>query len=232
MAYLLLFIPLLFGRALSGFPAGRCYSSLCNASPYMLKPIVNNLSHYCFEIGDNTKCSDTSGYDCCKVLATTFNKVVLSSNIDCKDYIPSVMVDGVKKGGGVYFDTYPDGIAELRITSLNLNKTTAIGRTLCLVFKAPCGGMDVFCKGNDGTCKHSFFDPIKHLCCPTCPTNISDQGNPNPSNPQNVHNTPNPPNPSKLSKPPIPPIVLDSNRMECNCTCFGRWSITCVVRET
>ena len=89
--------------------------------------------------------------------------------------VPQVTVNGVKKGGGVYFDIYPGppgtNLGELRVTSLLLNATTAPGVDICITLAAPCNSMQLFCSGGGGGaggtfCAYAAFDPLLHTCCP------------------------------------------------------------------
>lgn len=190
----------------ANFPRGRCSDGACTSSPYALRwqSMTENVGsgggRFCFVVERQT-CIQTQ-QRCCDMLADKLYKVVLSVNPTCNRRIANVTIDGVRKGGGVFFDLYGADEAELRITNMPYNITTGPGRVICINTMAPCGTLSAFCANPDGTaagtCKFSIFDPLTHICCPTCNILARSIGG---------FQSP-PPSPKILVSPPPPPKAV------------------------
>jgi hypothetical protein len=125
----------------------------------------------------------------------------------------AVTVGGVPKGGGIYMDAADNSsgvVAELRLTDLKLNASLAEGKQICLhvsstLPNATCASAAQLCQdGTGGPCMFSVFDPIGHVCCPTC------------SFPFPTHATmPAPALAPRLASPPPP--SRPPPRMNCTC---------------
>ena len=150
--------------ATRAFPMGRCVVRSCSASPYRLGLEFGEGNQTCFPILRRAACADSSRYDCCARFASLLNKFVVESSSGCKGALATVLVDGVRKRGGVYFDIYDGGLAELRITNLRMANVSAAGRTVCIQLRPPCASFGTFSPGR----RYAFFDPSLHDCCPTC----------------------------------------------------------------
>ena len=154
------------------FPDGRCYVNNCNASPYDLtwKSVdFNNKNELvaCFDISDKL-CVDGPN-NCCNSFKQLLNKVMISTNNNCKKTIVSVTSNGIKKAGGVFFDSYnvnglTDMYSQLRITNLGYTKNIS-NNSICMTIAAPCNSLENFCAGEN--CKFALFN-TEHTCCPTC----------------------------------------------------------------
>ena len=199
----------MFSTAYADFPNGRCSDKACSSSPYSLKWQTVQQSataggRFCFVV-ERQVCVQTQ-QQCCTMLSNKFFKMVLASKTQCNKKIANVTIDGVRKGGGVFFDLYANDEAELRITNLPYNITTGPGRIVCINTLPPCGTLQAFCP-NNGTCVYSIFDPETHICCPTCGfalalgTAIPMLPSPPPSP------SPRPPSPSPSPSPPMMPFL-------------------------
>lgn len=66
---------------------------------------------------------------------------------------------------------YSDNLAEVRITGMTFNISTAQGLTICLTASGgSCSSsLTDFCAGyNNNRCMYAIFDPLAHTCCATC----------------------------------------------------------------
>ena len=167
-------LSLLVSFVSSTFPNGRCAMNRCNASPYSLQwePTKYNDKSgdftTCFNIR-NQLCSSITEYNCCDVFQTYLDKIIISSYPICNQSISQVMVNGIKKQGGVYFQTYGNNEAELKLTNLALNGSSQVlMQTVCITLTPPCNSLDAFCGNSQGICQFALFNPDKHTCCPTC----------------------------------------------------------------
>lgn len=185
------------------FPYGRCYVPSCDSMPYQLVITKQQPGLFCFTI-NSKPCREThSVYNgCCREFDETLNKIVVTAQKECKDSLSMVTVDGVRKGGGVFFDVYSTH-GEVRITSLFWNKTRALGgREVCLHLRGMCEDPVVFCRDNRGLCRYAIFDPVHHICCPTCDFSITGEVN------LDDNNTPSPP-PEDAVENPWPQYPVD-----------------------
>lgn len=157
----------------SCFPKGRCYVNSCEATPYDLTWTsmtydTNGNMIACFTVSKKL-CIDDTTYNCCGTFNNTLNKIVLSTQPYCENTILDVTVNGSKKGGGIYFDTYDTDHSELRLTNLNISRIRVAHTQLCLTVKPPCNTIADFCwESKSGLCKFSIWDTGDHNCCPTC----------------------------------------------------------------
>ena len=152
----------------SAFPDGSCVRRTCEQSPYALTwisqdKLTGNLSTSCFQIS-RKDCTSGSDMDCCALFLSMLVKIVVWSRPECADAVRGVTLNGVKKGGGVYFDTTP--VSQLRLTSMYLNETAADGSVLCVTTAPPCNSLGTFCATDP--CVYAVYDPFQHVCCPTC----------------------------------------------------------------
>lgn len=178
---LLLLFPLLnnININVNAFPQGRCYVPSCEATPYDINWISEKIlnSEYtesCFLISKK-KCIDSSKYNCCNSFANSLYKIALSSQPSCENSVMNVTINGTKKGGGIYFTTYPNNDsskttgAELRLTALNIPSNIINNTEVCLTLTNPCNGIADFCiESHSDLCKFAMFDNAAHSCCPTC----------------------------------------------------------------
>ena len=194
------------------FPDGRCYVNDCNVSPYGLTWNSANLNSKnelvaCFDINSKT-CLDNSKYNCCNSFTQFVNKFIISTNNNCNKSIRSVTSNGIKKAGGVFFDTYdvngnPNLYSQLRITNLGYNKNIT-NNTICITVSSPCNSLESFCNGE---CKFALFN-TEHTCCPTCDFNYAPSLAPSSFNslpPPPPRSPPPPSSPPPSSPPPGPP---------------------------
>ena len=190
------------------FPYGACTSKKCDASPYLVNmlSVVSDTS-LCFRI---EYLPERCVGNCCAVLSNTFQKLVIKTKPECRASVKNVTVDRVRKGGGVYFDVYPQ-LAELRLTAFQSNGTMINGKVVCVNLADPCSTVGSFC---DSTveCRVAIFDPFAHVCCPTCNMPIS---TPTPSLPIQSYRPPPPPPPP----PPAPATRSKCQKCRCNCMC-------------
>lgn len=196
----LCFLSLFGSPYINAFPMGRCYMPDCETTPY----IVNPINDTCFSIATR-HCDDDTPFNCCQMYKDNLNKIVFKTVHACERTIESLTINGVRKGGGIYFEKYNNGIdAEYRLTALRLNYDNANGTVFCMQRKDPCQTWDAFCPP---PCQYSVFDPVSHVCCATC----------QPTNPPGSVQTANPPG----SVPPIPqttnPPGSTSNPRCCSC---------------
>lgn len=167
LLYIMFVLPLIT----YAFPNGRCYVPSCEATPYDLiwvseTPLSNGNTYACFEI-TNKPCIDPSNYACCNTFLKSLYKIVLSSPSTCVHSVINVKVNGIQRGGGVYFDTVPEG--QLRITNLNIPYASTNGTRICLTLSPPCNSIFDFCvDSRSQLCKFSFWDNSNPMCCPTC----------------------------------------------------------------
>ena len=178
------------------FPMGRCYVNNCAASPYAF----NKLNETCFSVV-RKPCQDASTYDCCALFEHMLIKIVLKTTTDCQNTVRNVYVNGVRKAGGVYFDVYGSGEAELRITSLALVDLQYV--EVCMNSIYPCETLEKFVLDNTV----AIFDPNTHTCCPTCTVGgMTTSSRPPP--PPSTLPPPPPRSPPPFVPPPPPPIIL------------------------
>ena len=233
--------------ASAGFPAGKCSEHVCSATPYTMRwtntgsagGASGDSGLMCFQVDWNPACSSTKG--CCELFAQRFNKVVIAAPAACKPAFKFVTVNGVMKGGGVYYDTFDDNAnGELRITNLNMNASTAVGTTFCIKASSPCSTAAQFCDDGTGRCRYAVYDVVRHECCPTCvmqtlstnpqapmlltapPPPPKQRTPPPPSSRPSMPITPSRPPPTEPaadygSAPPPPPKQKET--MTCECTC-------------
>jgi hypothetical protein len=155
----------------AGFPAGKCTQRACDRSPYSMA-WTTSTSPLCFLVGSASQSCNRSGTDgCCSLFENTFRKLVITSPPECSKSVRAVRVNGVLKGGGVYFDVYDATHGELRLTNMLLNSSTAPDTLICITTTSPCETLASFCRDPRGTgaCKFAVYDPYAHVCCPTCP---------------------------------------------------------------
>lgn len=182
----------------------------------------------CFEIRSKLDGCDSSAAarSCCDQFRERLTKVVLTADPRCRGAIQNVTVNGVRKGGGVFFDMYDnDTRSELRLTNLQLDAEGAEGALVCVSASAPCERAELLCRDRDngGACRYAVFDPEHHMCCPTCamPTMTAATLMPSPSPVPRPGPTRRPPPPT----PPPPALVLplpaeeNDVRMTCTCSC-------------
>ena len=142
------------------FPQGSCRPQQCSNSPYEL--VWVNTS--CFQI----KAKPCVG-PCCDTLTSLLQKIAISVDPLCKSDFKYVTLNGIKKGGGVFYDLYSYGnitYGELIITSLQMYNGEGVNNTLCLNVNKPCDDLNILCMGLP--CVYSIYDPFRHICCPIC----------------------------------------------------------------
>lgn len=205
MALLLAAGPL--ARAAVGFPRGSCSKTDCGGSPFTLawRPQPRAGAPMCVSIDRAPSCAGA----CCALFERDMNKVVLTVPPECRRAIRRVTLNGRVKAGGVFVDMYDnDTFAELRLTALRLNGTTAPGSLLCIEADAPCDTPSTLCRNTldpNGGCRAAMYDVAQHVCCPTCamPVPLPGEG-PAPG--------PAPPPPSRRPPPPPPPRPRPATR--------------------
>ena len=162
MLTIILFLSL-FSMKSDAFPLGSCTNTNANGSPYDLvwTLIDQNAGLFCFQAVNNNAQST-----CATNFRTQLTKVVIKSQPLCQSAFVQVNVDGIKKGGGVYFDVFGqnNSEAELRVTSMNYNNNSVSTVMFCIITKPPCNEITTFCGGE--TCTYSIYDPFTHECCP------------------------------------------------------------------
>ena len=173
----------------SEFPIGRCYVHSCDASPYVLKWVVPQVSsnEYCFDVNDKP-CMSESIYGCCDIFRRNVEKFVISMTPGCNKSVAQVVVNGVKKGGGIYYDENA-----LKLTALRLNNTNVLNTRICISLQTPCNSIETFCP--KGQCKFALFNVDKHTCCPTCSFDST------------YHNPTNSFSPSNALFPKLPDVI-------------------------
>ena len=242
-AVFLLSSALFFANGQVAFPQGSCGARACIGSPYTFTWTSHDDTNgiYCFQLQNNNAQS---------ACATTFRqqttKIVIKSQPICQDPPPKITIDGVVKGGGVYFTTFGinNSLAELRATSMNYDNNTVANVTFCIVTKPPCLSLNALCGGD--TCYYSVYDPFTHLCCPVCafapmesdtrpiaplppPPHVNSPPSPplhvNSPPPPHVNSPPSPP-PVNINFPMPPPQVCNNISgcpaqpiLQCLCTC-------------
>ena len=197
--------------ARSGFPDGKCTVRSCLATPYDFPITTDTLGKFCFTVQPK-QCMNQGSIDCCGMLTDKFEKVVIKSKPECKGTVRKVTVDGVTKGGGVYFDLYGNQEALLRLTAFRSNYTMMIGKVVCVELAGECPTISMFC-GPD--CRVAMFDPATHLCCPTCPVVLSSQA-PAPAPAQVAQPSPSQGTPQAVP-PPRPQTAQPKQKLECIC---------------
>lgn len=203
--FALIVIPTLNG--VNAFPQGRCFVNSCESTPYAITRVPNT---NCFDITIK-QCSDESKYKCCQGFHQGLHKIVLESATVCDKAVRQVTVNGIVKGGGLFFAIDQEKQeAEFRITSLRLNNVTAQNTRICITLDQnnnACNTLDKLCPQ---PCRVSTFDPFTHNCCATCGIINQHSDNPlrfpTPTAPLSKPPTPviakSPPPPTPLSKPP------------------------------
>ena len=203
LIYLLLGLTSLIHGSAYTFPYGKCYDKKCDSSPYRLTwlPLDPSLdtsdeARYCMRF-QTKPCNDTD-YKCCSTLQKALVKFELHVRTECKDAVKRVTVDGIPKGGGVFFDVYTDTDSELRITSLvGLNSGNIENKTFCVHVTKPCIPLANFLKTNNT----AIWEVTKHECCPRCMAAYGEL--PGPPNP--------PPGPPPPGLPPPKPATQCGN---------------------
>ena len=184
----------------TAFPSGRCYVHECAASPYAFTP----LNTTCFSV-TRKPCVDSSKYDCCTKFSNLLYKIILKSKPECKGTVQSVFVNGVRRGGGIYFENN-----ELRITNLNMKDVTYA--EVCVNTKSPCANLDTFCPD----CQVAVFDPQTHTCCPTCDIAYGRLDSPPTDSPPGTPPAGTPDTPP-TPPPGTPPSDVTYQYCECKC---------------
>ena len=178
-AIFLLFLAFPSPSVSSSFPSGKCSVRNCVSSPYAFRwvqdPAVVLNSSFCFEVTQAPSCTEDYPSWCCTTLKNNANKVMMTSPPACLRSVRQVTWNGLRLGGGVYFDLLDNNTrGEFRITNLRSNFWTMYGSVFCIQADAPCNTVQSFCGGDTG-CKMTFYDVDAHVCCPTCsvPTNTN-----------------------------------------------------------
>lgn len=170
---------------------------------------------FCFKIDMAPTCQPDP-YGCCSLFEQNLIKILITTYTRCISKKLVVTLNGVKRGGGIYFDSLSSTEAQLRITNLGMNKSNVAGGvTICLTPPLPCNSVESFCGPN---CQYAIFDPFRHACCPTCPFPFSDlngyvqnlpppppESPPSPPPPQSHPPPPESPPPPPPESPPTPP---------------------------
>ena len=154
--------------AYTRFPAGSCKPPSCSSpssSPYVLAPSFSD-NLMCFTVLPNSCISPDTGVDCCTALRRTFQKVAIKTVDVCSGSVDLVSINGVRKGGGIYFRNYT-GFAEIVVTSIKSNYDSILGSVFCIHLTPPCNTPFKLC-GNNSVCTYSIYEPFTHACCPTC----------------------------------------------------------------
>lgn len=219
----------------AGFPNGRCYVNSCSSSPFDIHVTQATRGRLCFVVKDKPCVETSTRYSCCKLFENNLNKIVISAQRQCNSSIEQVSINGERKGGGVFFDDY-DTFAELRVTSLRMNKTSVRDKEFCIHLKEPCDLPSTFCS-LDGSCKTAIFDAAGHTCCPTCEMHLGEtvqmasspprvsppRPPPRPRSPPRMQLSPpspmrrsDPPSPPLVKNPPLPMLIMNK---ACNCNC-------------
>jgi hypothetical protein len=146
------------------FPNGKCAPQPCNWSPYAFAwtSVDNVKGRFCFVVNDPL---ESCVGKCCQGFIDRLMKFVIKVSPACKPSFKNVTINGIRKGGGVFYDLYGTSEAELRVTSMTLNQTAAKSSTFCINAITPCTSLETFCSG---PCMYSVYDPYAHECCPTC----------------------------------------------------------------
>eukprot|EP00798_Chlamydomonas_sp_ICE-L_P027985 gene27985-biopygen13729 len=74
--------------------------------------------------------------DCCTALRRTFQKVAIKTVDVCSGSVDLVSINGVRKGGGIYFRNYT-GFAEIVVTSIKSNYDSILGACVGLSVRVP-----------------------------------------------------------------------------------------------
>eukprot|EP00798_Chlamydomonas_sp_ICE-L_P013988 gene13988-biopygen23079 len=74
--------------------------------------------------------------DCCTALRRTFQKVAIKTVDVCSGSVDLVSINGVRKGGGIYFRNYT-GFAEIVVTSIKSNYDRILGACVGLSVRVP-----------------------------------------------------------------------------------------------
>lgn len=190
-----------------GFPAGRCYMRNCTSTPYDMGIVEKMAGGVCFQFNEKM-CIDDDKYKCCAKFNSNLVKLVVNSRGVCSGSLDRVTVNGVRKGGGVFFDVYRDGGGELRITSLNMEKKEVMGAKICIWLKqgSACPEWETFSKDN----LYALFDPLGHNCCPTCGIGDLSSGGGGKGMPP----------PPLIPPPPVVVNGIKFNNKVCNCSCL------------
>ena len=212
------------GHSVSTFPAGSCSQTNCEGSPYdFVWSLVDQKSGlFCFNIVNNK-----ANNSCASSFRSNTRKFVIRSQPLCAVSFKQVNLDGQKKTGGVFFDTFNNETeAELRVTAMSYTNNTISQISFCIILNPPCNDIVTFCGGN--TCYYSVYDPYTHACCPVCAFRASN----------NIVNLPPPPVPIVRKSPSPPPVVqkppppqfdpsppplmvcgINVPRLNCSCSC-------------
>ena len=193
------------------FPRGSCPAQPCSRSPYNFVWTNVTPGSFCFSVVPTHDCQG----ECCDRFEQMFVKFVINTLPWCKTAFQQVNVNGLKKGGGVFYDLYGinNSESELRVTSMSYNNVTIANVTFCILSAPPCDTLDTFCNGQ---CKFSVYDPFTHTCCPTCFFNSTVVLTPSPwirspfSSPRLINSPPPPPSPLINSPPPPPSPLINS----------------------
>lgn len=225
----------------TAFPAGRCYEPSCNAAPYSISTSFDASQPNKFCLTFQKKACQSANYDCCSRFTQNLPKFVISSRPECNNSLSMVTIDGVKKGGGVYFSKINEIEAELRVTALTMDEEAVLSSKICFELRSDraCPTLMDYCRlPLSNSCKVALFDPRVHDCCPTCPLYINGDSAPpmrkspppfvpaEPTSPRTPSPITKSPPPSPTKKPPSPPspvFVNDTklNNMVCNCSCIN-----------
>ncbi|GAX84966.1 hypothetical protein CEUSTIGMA_g12387.t1, partial [Chlamydomonas eustigma] len=183
------------------FPYATCGSYACSAgTPYSMTVVTDQPGQMCFKMWDNG-CNST----CCAALRALTNKVEFRTSPICNTSIDSVFVNGVQRGGGIYFDTFSETEARLRITNLRWTQNQGASALICVNLKpGHCYSPgDSLCMGApSGQCVYSMVPYDSGTgCCPVCTTGPQVELSP----PLTMPSPPPPPPPAPPPPSPPPP---------------------------
>ena len=127
--------------ALGAFPRGSCPAQPCDWSPYNFMWTNVTPGSFCFNV---VPAAAGCEGPCCATFENLLMKFVVNTVPDCKTAFKQVNINGVRKGGGVFFDVYGinNSESELRVTSMSYNNMTVGNLTFCIIVSAPCDSLD------------------------------------------------------------------------------------------
>ncbi|PNH00303.1 hypothetical protein TSOC_013883, partial [Tetrabaena socialis] len=190
------------------FPYCRCGRGISN-NPYNLvlsstRTLNDGSTRACYKVAEARKCSSLTANSraraCCNAVVGDLHKIEVEADLGCKGSVRGVSVNGKAGKSFEWVAGAGDPSAAVKVTSLKLNATSAVGSTICYTLGSPCASLEQLCL-NRPSCRFALFteastSPDLGECCLLGNLEL----------PAGSNGTTRRPPPAPLGPPPSPPL--------------------------